>query len=251
MSAPFIVTLDGPSGSGKTTIARRVALHLKLPCLDTGAMYRRVALEALQRGVSLSDEAGCCAIAQELQFQFRNDTGRLISEVRLPNGQIQALGAEIRSPEVSMAASTIAKMGLLRKIMVEQQQRLGRERGAVVEGRDAATVIFPDSPYKFYVTASSEERARRRFEELRSQSLTSQGERTDDSRSQGSVTFSYDEILKDLLARDHQDSSRAESPLVSAPGAMVIDTTGLSLDEVVARIIRSVEGPSRTLRPER
>lgn len=221
---PLIITIDGPAGSGKSTVAKRLALHFRIPCLDTGAMYRCVALQCLHSGIDLNDELAVTAQANPLEFMFGVDDSGLWTDV-IEDGQRRRLGAEIRTPEVSMAASSIAKIASLRAVMVEKQQKLGKTEGAVVEGRDAGTVIFPEAPYKFYVTASPEERARRRFLELQGRDSTQ----------------TMEAVLADVIQRDKQDLERTASPLKPAPDAIVIDTTGLSLEAVLLKLMSLIQ----------
>lgn len=221
-----IVTIDGPSGSGKSTVAKRLAVHYKVPCLDTGAMYRTVAYECQQRQIPLDDETQVTAVAQSLSFEFGITDEMLWAEVIHPRTGKRRLGVEIRSPEVSMAASSIARIASLRSVLVRQQQEIGEKKGAVVEGRDAGTVIFPDARFKFFVTASAEERAKRRFYELIRLGKSGQ---------------SYDEVLRDVIQRDRQDTERLVGPLKPADDAVIVDTTGLNLDEVVATLIHQID----------
>lgn len=215
---PVIVTIDGPSGSGKSTVAKRLAIALKIPCLDTGAMYRAVAFECLKNNIGLDDEKTISELAESLRFEFGTTDEVLWADVIHPKTGRRRLGPEIRSPEVSMASSTIGLLPHLRKILVQQQQAIGLEKGAVVEGRDAGTVIFPLAKFKFFVTASSEERAKRRFYEL---------------IRLGKGGQSFDEVLKEVRQRDKQDEERKVGPLRPADDAVIVDTTGLNLDEVV------------------
>lgn len=231
MKSGLIVTLDGPSGSGKSTIAARLALHFKIPNLDTGAMYRCVALRGLESGVSLSDEASLVELAKRIEFEFGLEGDEPYAAYRMDGGAFQKLGREIRTNEVSMAASTIAKLKELRKVLVSRQREIGARVGAIVEGRDAGSVIFPHAPIKFYMTASTEERARRRYEELVSKL--------------GDSAPSFKDVHDEMIKRDLQDSSRVESPLKPAEDAIWVDTTGVSLDQVFQRLVAEVEKKSR------
>jgi cytidylate kinase len=226
MTFPLIITLDGPSGSGKSTASVRLARHFNIPCLDTGAMYRAVALNALQTKTDVDDEARVSNLAENLNFYFGFEGEKRWAEVE-DHGVRRRLGSEIRTPEVSLAASRVAKLAKVRKILVRKQQEIGQTAGAVVEGRDAGTVIFPSATIKFFVTASAEERARRRHREL--------------VESYGLQAQSYEEVLKEIQLRDQQDEERAASPLRPADDALILDSTGLDLEGVVRYLIEKVE----------
>lgn len=223
----LIITLDGPSGSGKSTVSHRLAAHFKVPCLDTGAMYRTVALQCIKEKVNLDDETAVQKVAARFSFRFRRDGSNPVVEASDQKGAFKVMGKEIRTPDVSMAASRIAKLKAVRKELVSQQQRIGQEVGAVVEGRDAGTVIFPNAPFKFFLTASVEERAKRRHLELT-------------EKLQGQVP-PLEEVLKEMIQRDAQDSGRVESPLKPAEDAIMIETSGLSLDEVFNILVHKIE----------
>ncbi len=217
---PLTVAIDGPAGAGKSTVARRVAAALGLPYLDTGAMYRAVAWKALRAGVSPDDEAALAALAQNLRLTF---------SPLMPDGrQSVAVDGEdvtqaIRTPEVSNLTSAISALPSVRRVIVAQQRRIGAEdaRGMVLEGRDIGTVVFPEAQVKVFLTASPEERARRRVEELQARGLP----------------VDYAQILADQQERDARDSRRATSPLTPAPDAVQIDTDGMLVEEVVNRIL--------------
>lgn len=221
-----IVTIDGPAGSGKSTVARKLAEALRLPYIDTGAMYRTVAWLALQEGLDLEDEASLTAIAQEVDFDFRFEGGNFqIFYMRAGSSKLE-LGKEIRSPEISMAASQIARYAELRKALVAVQQKIGNRQGGVLEGRDAGTVIFPKADAKFFLTASSETRASRRHQEL--------------VRRMGDEAPSYENVLNDVIRRDQQDGGRVASPMKPAEDAEVVDTTGLDEKAVFDSLLKRV-----------
>ncbi len=215
-SAPVVIALDGPAGSGKSTVAKRVAERLAIAHLDTGAMYRSVAWACLQRGVALTDIVGMTTVAGSIQLGV---------DVDAHNRQVVTVDgidvtAAIRTPEIDVAVGAVASAAPVRAAMVAQQRQWAYERGAgVMEGRDIATAVFPDAPVKVYLTASAEERARRR-----------------------AAQSGHDEaaVLADIIRRDTVDSTRAADPLQIAAGATVLDTTGLSVDAVVERIIAMV-----------
>jgi len=215
-----IVAIDGPVGAGKSTVARAVAQRLRFRYVDTGAMYRSVAWAALQRGISLSDERAVTALAQSLQIDFVTD----------PEGQrVLVDGVDvtdlIRTPQVSDGASVVSVYPGVREAMVAVQRRLGADGGVVMEGRDIGTVVFPDAEIKVFLDASLDERARRRFEELRARGASADLE---------SVRRAEEE-------RDRRDRTRSHSPLRAASDAVVIDSTGIPADEVAAGIVQLVQ----------
>lgn len=217
----LVVAIDGPSGVGKSTTARSLAERLGLAVLDTGAMYRSVALACLERGVDPSDPDAVLEVALRADLELREGEDG-VTEVWLDG---TAVGDRIRSPEVTEASSRVAVHPAVRARMVDLQRRWGRENGAVVEGRDIGTVVFPDTPYKFFLDARPEVRARRRFGDL------------------GGASES--EVLRELQERDARDRERETSPLRADDSYRVIDTSELSSDEVVERILSAV--PAETV----
>ena len=215
-----IVAIDGPVGAGKSTVARVVAQRLRLRYVDTGAMYRSVAWAALQRRISLSDEQSVTALAKSLRIDFVTDP---IGQHVLVDG-VDVTEA-IRTPQVSDGASIVSVYPGVREAMVTIQRRLGVEGGVVMEGRDIGTVVFPDAEIKVFLDASLDERARRRFEELK-------------ARGAG---VDLESVRKAEEERDRRDRTRNHSPLRAAPDAVVIDSTGVPADEVVARIVQLVQ----------
>jgi cytidylate kinase len=199
-----VVAIDGPAGAGKSTVARALARALGFTYLDSGAMYRAAALALLERGGAASE------VAERADIQ--------LGERVLLDGR--DVTAEIRSPEVSEAASKVAANAKVREALAAKQRALLAAGDWVAEGRDIGTVVAPDAPVKVFLTASAEERARRRAAELGAD---------------------VDTVLRDQALRDAQDSTREHSPLQLAPGAVEFDTTGLDVDEVVARIVELVE----------
>lgn len=203
-----VVAIDGPAGSGKSTVARAVAARLGMDYLDTGAMYRAVAFSAMRRGVDPEDKALVAKIASELSLQ--------VAERVLVDGVDATI--EIRSPEVTRAVSEVAANPEVRKELVRRQREWAQEHGGgVVEGRDIGTVVFPDALVKVFMTASDEERAQRRSQEM--------------------LDMHYDEVAADIARRDHVDSTREHAPLTVAPDAVVVDTTSSTVSEVVDLVL--------------
>lgn len=213
-----IVAIDGPSGAGKTTVSRRLAERAGLVRLDTGAMYRAVALAAKRAGIPWSDAARLGGLCAGLSMEFRKDGG----ELRLFLAGEDVSGP-IRTPDISMGASAVSAHGVVREAMVALQRKLGEGGGVVAEGRDTGTVVFPGADAKFFLDAAAAVRARRRYLE-----------------EAGVEGVSFEDVYRDVLRRDVQDSTRDNSPLRVAPDAVYIDTTALSVDEVVAEMLRVV-----------
>ena len=208
-----VVAIDGPSGSGKSTVGRGVAAALQLHVLDTGAMYRSVTLAALTAGVDLTDAAVCGRIAHDARIELEDEIVRLDG---------QDVSVPIRGPEVTGAVSTVSAHPEVRRELVSRQRAWVEEhRGGVVEGRDIGTVVFPDAPVKVFLTASDEERANRRHRDEQAAARTTE----------------MAEVRESLARRDALDSGRAASPLRAADDALVLDTTGRSIDDVVAEIV--------------
>ena len=207
-----VVAIDGPSGAGKSTVARGVADELGLEVLDTGAMYRAVTHAVLQRGIDPTDEAACSAVAEGVDLAVDD---RVVLDG-------EDVTAEIRGPAVTEAVSTVSAHPGVRRALVDRQRGWVRQHGGgVVEGRDIGTVVFPDAAVKVFLTASDDERARRRQRD----------EHASDRR------VEVDDVRAAIERRDRLDSTRALSPLQSAPDAIMIDTTGRSVDDVVAEIV--------------
>ncbi len=215
---PIIIAIDGPSGAGKGTIARAVATRLGFHHVDTGAMYRAVAWKSLHDGVDLSDEASVAAIAERARFD-------------VSDGQVwidgQDIAGAIRTPEIDAAASAVARQPAVRRVLVDRQRELAKRGGTVMEGRDIGTVVFPGAQVKIYLDASAEERARRRA--------------TDPAHASGKGSAAIQEVATALAERDRRDRTREASPLASAEDAVVIDTTELSIDAAVDRVMTVVE----------
>lgn len=220
---PFIVAIDGPAGAGKSTASRLVAARLGFALVDTGAIYRAVALAATRRGVALDDDAGLSALLPTVEIRFAPPPSPGAGQRVLLGGE--DVSAEIRTPPMSLGASRVSARPVVRAGLLDLQRRLAlapENAGAVLEGRDIGTVVFPDADLKFFVTATAEERARRRHEELRAK-----GDRS-----------TYEEVLADQLRRDRDDSERDVAPLRAAGDAIVVDTTGTPIEAVVERLVR-------------
>ncbi len=211
----MIVAIDGPAGAGKSTVAREVARRCGFQLVDTGAMYRAVAYESAESEVDLEDPEAVAEIAASLRFEFRFVEDK---NVIYCNGQ--PLNDEIRTPRVSRDASVTSAHPKVRDVLVEQQRRVGRERPSVLEGRDIGTVVFPDAELKIFITATAEIRARRRVEQM-----AEQGQQAD-----------YDDVLREIIARDRRDTERDVAPLKQADDAIEIDSSHRSVDEILDEI---------------
>jgi cytidylate kinase len=214
----MIIAIDGPAGSGKSSVAKAVAGLLGFHYLDTGAMYRAVAQRALADGISLGDEAGLAAIAQSAPIAFAHEAGDPLPS-RVLIGGVDVTEA-IRSPEIDNAVSPVARLPLVRAAMVAQQRHLGAQSDIVVEGRDIGTVVFPDAALKVFLTASPQERARRRAAQQSARGLA----------------VSHADVLDSIERRDTADSTREHSPLSAAADAVTLDTTGMTFTQVVDAI---------------
>ena len=218
----LIVAIDGPSGAGKGTIARALAARLRYRHIDTGAMYRAVAWQALQDGVDLSDEHGVAGVATGIRLVVGD------GEVSVDGRDI---AAAIRTPEIDAAAAAVARQPRVREILIEQQRAAGGSGGIVMEGRDIGTVVFPNADVKIYLDAAPDERARRRA--------------ADPAHAAGRGAVAVQDIATALEARDRSDRTRAASPLTCAPDAIAIDTTGVPIDDVIERVLAIVEARRR------
>lgn len=219
------IAIDGPAGAGKSTIAKKIAEKLKIVYIDTGAMYRTVGLAAVRSGIDPKDEKGVCGILDSIDIEIAHgDDGQIV----YLNGT--DVSREIRTPEISVAASDVAVIAKVREKLVELQRSLAEKTDVVMDGRDIGTFVLPDAGIKIFLTASSDERAARRFAELREK-----GE---------NVTL--DEVKRDMEYRDKNDSSRSIAPLKAAHDSIRVDTTGKTLDESVEMILDIVnKGRSR------
>ncbi len=215
----MIIAIDGPSGAGKSTVAKAVARELGFSCLDTGAMYRAVAWQALQDGVALDDEEGLARIARTYDIGFGHEEGDPTPK-RVSIGGVDVTDA-IRTERIDKAVSPVSAVPGVREALVLQQRRIGGEGNFVVEGRDIGTTVFPAAELKVFLTASDEERAHRRV-------------RQNVDRGIGSID--YDTVLADIRRRDEHDSSREASPLRPADDAVRLNSTGSYIEEVIESI---------------
>jgi len=212
-----ILTIDGPSGVGKGTVARVIAQKLGWHLLDSGAIYRAFALAVEAKGVDIADEDALEAIAQMLDLEFKIEQGSELVSVFLDGKDVSKT---LRTEQTGEMASKIASIGAVRGALLKRQQDFAQAPGLVADGRDMGTVVFADAPFKVFLTASAQERAKRRLKQL---------------QSQGTVGI-ISHILADVVARDERDSSRKNSPLIPANDALIIDTTELSIDEVLTQV---------------
>jgi cytidylate kinase len=218
-----IITIDGPAGVGKSTISRKVAAALGFTYLDTGAMYRGVALYLKRQQIDVEDESAVAAALEKLDLELlpaqdeKGDVGVRISG--------EDVSRSIRTPEISMAASAVSKLGVVRKKLTLMQQEIGRHGKVVAEGRDTGTVVFPQAEHKFFLDARPEERAHRRVLQLHEK-----GEKADEK-----------EILALTLERDRNDRERSLAPLMPAEDAIHVDTSELDIEEVIRKVLAAVE----------
>lgn len=216
-----IIAIDGPAGSGKSTVSRLLAARLGYLYLDTGAMYRAVALQAKRKNIDLKDTEKIGRLCLDLDLQFRVLDGA----TRLFLGA-EDISSAIRSPDMDMLSSVISTIKEVREAMTLLQRKMAEQRGVVAEGRDMGTVVFPDAECKFFIDADPEVRAGRRYRER-----LARGEKV-----------SGQEVEKELRKRDDQDMTRALAPLVPAKDAILLDTTNLTVEEVVETMVRTIEG---------
>lgn len=215
----MIIAIDGPSGAGKSTLAKRLARDLDFIYLDTGAMYRALALKVLRQGIDLADDTRLAELIRTTEIDLQEQSGKLIV---LLDGQDVA--AEIRTPEVSQMASKVSALRPVRARMLELQRAMGRRGSVVAEGRDIGTVIFPDAEVKVFLDASVGERARRRWQELKA----------------AGRSVELNETRREIEERDRRDSERDLAPLRKADDALMIDSSRAGADEVAAMVLAHV-----------
>jgi cytidylate kinase len=220
VSTPVVITIDGPSGSGKGTLSQMLARHLGYHLLDSGALYRLVALAAMKQGIDLGDESAVSQVAAGLDVIFSLENNK--SAQILLNG-MEVTGA-IRQEAVSMGASQVAAYPGVRNALLERQRAFAAEPGLVADGRDMGTTVFPNAQTKLFLTASAEARAERRYKQL-----CAKGESVDMA-----------ELVRDIRERDERDSNRTISPLKPAKDAVIIDSTTMAIDEVFARMLAAI-----------
>jgi CMP/dCMP kinase len=217
----LVIAIDGPSGAGKSTIARLLSRSLGYTYIDTGAMYRAVGWKAKKDGVDPADEGALACLCERIDITIRHDAcGQRV----LVNGT--DVSGEIRTPEMGMMASAVSKSPAVRARLLTLQRNLGAEGGVVMDGRDIGTVVFPDADRKFYLDASAEERGRRRYRELKEKGMD--------------VDLSA--ITEEIRARDLQDSTREHAPLRKAPDARYVDSSKMTIEDVVAEMLGAVKG---------
>ncbi len=215
-----VIAIDGPSGSGKGTVARKIADEMGFTLLDSGALYRLTALAARQRSVDTNDELAIAGIAEQLDIEFRIELNgtRIFLEGR-------DVSEAIRTETIGLEASIVAALPLVRSALLERQRAFAQAPGLVADGRDMGTVVFPDAPLKVFLTASAEERAKRRLAQLQL----------------AGEPAVFEKILSDIEARDLRDTSRATAPLKPATDAVIVDSTHLGIAEVVRTVLELVE----------
>ncbi len=218
---PQAIAIDGPAGAGKSTIARRVAEQLGILYLDTGAMYRAIGYAAISKGISPRDSEAVERLLEKtvLDVVFEEGTQRVLVDG-------QDVTSLIRTPEMSRAASDISALPCVRLYLVDRQRQIARQQPLVMDGRDIGSFVLPDAPHKFFLTASTDERARRRLKDL---------------KAAGNHEATLESVLADILYRDRQDSTRAMAPLVKATDAIEIDTTHLTIDQVVKTLLAHIQ----------
>ena len=219
MTRPLIIAIDGPSGAGKSTLGQMLARKLGLLYIDTGSMYRAVALAVIESKINETDDVAVGSLAGRVEIDLAGNPESLSVSL---NGQ--DVTERIRDEDVTNISSIISTIPAVRRAMVKRQRELG-QRGAVMNGRDIGTVVFPEADIKFFLTASPAERAQRRLVEERKHNPAA----------------NYDEVFADMTERDRRDTTRTDSPLIAASDAVIIDSTGVPLDHVFQRMMREIE----------
>lgn len=216
-----VIALDGPSGSGKSTVAKIISDKLNILYLDTGAMYRATALKALNLGIDTFDEEGVKTFIDDIDLKIKYVDG---GQRTYLDGEDVSL--KIREPHMSMAASNISSLKTVRIKMVEMQRKIASDISCVLDGRDIGSYVLPNADFKFYITATPEVRAKRRYDELKAKNFD----------------VSEEEILKDIIKRDYNDEHREFSPLKQAEDAVYVDTSDMTVEEVTAKILGVING---------
>lgn len=215
----MVITIDGPAGSGKSTVARKIAAHLEIAYLDTGAMYRAIALQCLKKGVDPQDAAQVIEVAERAKIAL--DCGPTHTRVLLDGHDVSEA---IRSMETNQATPYVSRIPQVREILVHQQRRIGQELGSVVsEGRDQGSVVFPHADAKFFLDATIEKRAERRYHEMRADGIET----------------TYEEVLENLTTRDGNDR-RQWAPLLKPGNAIAVDTTNLTIEQAAALLLKHI-----------
>ncbi|MCS3915865.1 (d)CMP kinase [Caldanaerobacter subterraneus] len=209
------IAIDGPAGAGKSTVAKKLAKLLGFTYIDTGAMYRAITLKVLRENISLEDEERIVEVARKSDISLDGERVFLDGE---------DVSEEIRKPIISQKVSVVSQIPEVREILVKKQRKIAEGKNVVMDGRDIGTVVLPDAQFKFFLTASLEERARRRYEELKNKG----------------TEVKYEEVLEEIKKRDSLDSGRKTSPLTIPEGAILIDTTDLTEEEVVERVYEAI-----------
>jgi cytidylate kinase len=215
-----IITIDGPSGAGKSTVSLGLANLLGYTYVDSGALYRIVTLEALQKKIAEENEDALVDLCKNLEVTFRTTKGKITI---LNHGR--DVSEQIRFPEISMLASRISARKAVRDQITALQRRIGEKGNLVLEGRDAGTVVFPDAEVKFFLDATPEERGRRRFKELTLKGLS----------------ISLEQVTQDIITRDHNDSTRSHAPLKPATDAVIINSSAMTVEAVIARMMEVIQ----------
>ena len=215
----YCVALDGPAGAGKSTVAKAVAKNLEILYVDTGALYRSLALFAINNNVSCSNEENVLKILDKANVELK-----YVDKVQRVFLNNEDVSEKIRTPEISMGASDISAIPAVRQFLLDLQRKIAKENSVIMDGRDIGTVIFPDAEVKIFITASAEIRAKRRYDELV-------------EKGQDVV---YEDVLKDVIERDYNDSHRKIAPLKQADDAILLDTSSLSLDESIDAVIEII-----------
>ncbi len=214
------VAIDGPAGAGKSSVAKAAAKKLGFIYVDTGALYRSIGVNAMKHAVPTDDHTGVIALLPETQLELRYIDG---SQRVILNGE--DVSEEIRLPEASMAASNVSAMPEVRTFLLDLQRDMAKKNNVIMDGRDIGTVILPDAQYKFFLTASPEVRADRRYKELKEKG----------------IDVDYQELLQEIIQRDYNDSHRATAPLKQADDAILIDSSNMTIEESIDAIVRRVQ----------